>query len=66
MGKGNEVRCADLQDLKARQPTSALEGYRQFKVQRAYPAPTSFRSSVFEFGFLVANGDGDRRWICQL
>lgn len=33
VGKGNEVRCADLQDLKARQPTSAQEGYRQFKVR---------------------------------
>lgn len=34
VGKGNEVRCADLQDLKARQPTSAQEGYRQYKVRK--------------------------------
>lgn len=35
VGKGNEVRCADLQDLKARQPTGAQqskEGYREYKV----------------------------------
>lgn len=36
VGKGNEVRCADLQDLKARQPASAQEGYRQYKVRHFF------------------------------
>lgn len=46
VGKGNEVRCADLQDLKARQPTSAQEGYRQFKVRDLFRTGC-FCSSVF-------------------
>lgn len=66
VGKGNEVRCADLQDLKARQPASAQEGYRQFKVRGGgfFFRISDFRFSVF--GFAVANGDGDRRWIYRI
>lgn len=57
VGKGNEVRCADLQDLKARQPTSAQEGYRQFKVQGLF----SYRLiSLLGFSFVVTNGDSNR------
>lgn len=34
MARGNEVRVADLQDLKARQPAQQnVEGYREYKVR---------------------------------
>jgi nucleoporin NUP82 len=34
VARGNEVRVADLQDLKARQPAQqSVEGYREYKVR---------------------------------
>lgn len=69
VGKGNEVRCADLQDLKARQPTSAQEGYRQFKVQGGVffsDQRLSLLGIWRGVGFAIANGDGDRRWIYRI
>lgn len=66
VGKGNEVRCADLQDLKARQPTSAQEGYRQFKVRDLFRTAPWCLGMLFFFGFVAANRSDDRRWICRI
>lgn len=66
VARGNEVRVADLQDLKARQPAQqSVEGYREYKVRSFL---YSLRGEVLLVfwqwvGGLI--GRWCRGWICQ-